>query len=301
MPYSLVNTPALGYDLVRLPHGDQVCTVLRVALASGPEDLARFAARHRGTARSGRWHQALAHGGPESVRSTLGPADQALEGAQAADAASSGLLLRRLEQAAVGDLPALARLLRHEILDWTWLHSGDLAVQDPDHALGCDVLADAAASAYCSERLGDATRRAMAAPFLAARLGTPERPGDTLTGHPEVDALLRSVGGSDEARRLAWRRAVEQMRSGMLGWAPAMHQATWALHLSDRLRLAADAQLAAVQAFRDGGFETRDAAYGVWNAVSGAVHAMLAADLLPEGEHATLTAAWTVVRASDRD
>ncbi len=75
-----------------------------------------------------------------------------------------------------------------------------------------------------------------------------------------------------------------------------MHQATWAIHLSDRLRPAADAQLAAVAAFTQAGFDARDAAYGVWNALSGAVHATVAADLLPEAEHTVLTAVLTAVR-----
>ena len=295
MPYSLVNIPALGYDLVRRPHGEQVALVLRVALASGPDQLGPLAARHPGSLRDARWADVVTEGAStESVRSALGLADLALERAQAGDVSSSSVLLGRLELAALGNLPALERVLRHDILDWTWLHSGDLAVQDPDFAKAADVLLDAAASAYSSQRLSDERRRAMAAPFLAAR---PETPAST--GHDVVDALLDDIAGSDAAARGSWRAAVEAGRPGTRRWAPSMHQATWALHLSDRLRPAADAQLAAVGAFRDGGFDARDAAYGVWNAVSGAVQAAVAADLLADDDHRVLTRVWCAVRAGN--
>ena len=291
MPYSLVNVPALGYDLVRLPHGEQVARVLRVALACGPDELAVLAGHHPGESRAPRWDEVVAGRRREGLHAALGVADQALERAVAGERRESSLLLRRLERAAVGDLPALERVLRHDILEWTWLRSGDLAVQDPDHALACDVLADAAASAYCSEYLDGETRRAMAAPFLAARLRS-----DAPTGHPLVDRMLADVACGNEPARAAWRRAVDAMRPGTATWAPAMHQATWAVHLSDRLRLAADAQLAAVVAFRQGGLDARDAAYGVWNALSGAVQATVAADLLADHDHDRLTAVWTRVR-----
>jgi hypothetical protein len=71
-----------------------------------------------------------------------------------------------------------------------------------------------------------------------------------------------------------------------------MHEATWALRLADRLRLAADAQLAAADAFLAAGFTARDAAYGVWNAVSGSVQALVAADLLPVRDSDVLLACW---------
>jgi hypothetical protein len=262
-----------------------------VALSAGPSELAALAAHHPGDARETRWAEALTSGSEESMSAALGLAGRAVVHAQAGDTGSSGVLLRRLEQAALGDLPALERMLRHDILDWTWLHSGDLSVQDPDFGRACDVLLDAAASAYRSRQLSDHGRRLMAGPFLAARVEAP--PG---TGHPEVDGLLEELRASDGTARELWREAVETNRPGTRTWAPAMHQATWAVHLSGRLRLAADAQLAAVAAFRDGGFDARDAAYGVWNAVSGAVQAGVAADLVGDDDLRVLTAAWSSVR-----
>lgn len=291
MPYSLVNVPALGYDLVRLPRGDQVARVLRAALGCGPAELAALAASHPGGCRtSGRRH-IPAGDGVERLGSALGEAADALGRAAAGDADPATVLLHRLERAAIGDLPALERLLRRDVLDWTWSRPGDAASQSPEHGRAADVLVDAAAAAYCAERLDEDARRRLAAPFVSARLHVPEA-----TGHPAVDDVLAAVAGSDETTRRAWRRAVDEVRPGTATWAPAMHQATWAVHLSDRLRLAADAQLAAVVAFGEAGFGARDAAYGVWNALSGTVQATVVADLLPDADLRRLTAVWDLVR-----
>jgi len=294
VPYSLVNVPALGYDLARLPRGDQVARVLRASLACGPREVARLSARHPGVAREARWQEALAAGSGYGVRSTLELADRAIELAQAGDPGSSTVLLRRLELAALGDLPALERMVRHEILDRTSLRTDDLTGLDQDHTRAADVLVDAAAAAYCSGGLSDPVRRAMSAPFLTSRVEV-----GAATGHPGVDAILARVAGSDEADRSAWRRAASELRPSTQSWAPAMHQATWALHLTDRLRLAADAQLAAVVTFREAGFDPRDAAYGVWNALSGTIQAAVAGDLLPDAEMLTLTAVWSSLTTGD--
>lgn len=295
MPYSLVNAPALGYDLVRLPHGEQVADVLRTALACTADHLGALAARHPGPDRVERWAAVLDRGAREGIRENLVLADRALELALTGDGTASALLLRRLERAALGDVAGLDRLIRHDVLDWTWLRSGDLAVQDPGAAEACDVLADAAASAYCSERLPDAVRRTMAAPYLAAGLDLSGSPSP----HPAVQAVLDVLVGADGPARQAWRQAVDDVRPGTTGWAPAMHQASWAVMLADRLRLAADAQMQAVRAFRAAGFDGRDASYGVWNAVSGVVQATVASDLLPEPDRQRLVAVWTRVHGEE--
>ena len=295
MPYSLVNAPALGYDLVRMPLGEQVADVLRTALRCSAEDLDALAARHPGPARVQRWAAVLERGASEGVRDTLVLADRALELALAGDGTSSALLLRRLERAALGDVAGLDRLIRHDVLDWTWLGGGDLAVQDPGAGKACDVLADAAASAYCSERLDGAVRRAMAAPYLAADLRLAGGP----SAHPGVRAVIGALVVADARHRRAWRQAVDDVRPGTSGWAPAMHQAGWAVMLADRLRMAADAQLQAVQAFGAAGFDARDASYGVWNAISGVVQATVAADLLPDHHRRRLTAVWARVHGEE--
>jgi hypothetical protein len=275
VPYSLVNVSALGYDLVRLPRGDQVGRVLRLALACGPEQLAALAVRHPGPCRAPHRQDAAQQPDPVTRRTRVAA--------------------RGVERAVIGDPSSLDRLLRQDVLDWTWLRSGDTAVQDPDFARGCDVLADAATSAFCGRGLDEETLTGMASPFPVGALGT-----DGLTGHPPVDELLGALAARTEPDRAAWREAVDACRTHSTPWAPAMHRATWAVLRSDRLRVAADAQLAAVLGFREAGFDARDGAYGVWNAVSGAVQAMLVADLLPDADHRRLTAAWSLVRAAVR-
>lgn len=288
MAYSVVGGPALGFDLARLPGGAQVAGVVRVALAVGPEDLDRLAACHPGAGAREEWRRAhVPTTGTESAATTLRLAGAALEEAAAGETA----LLRRLESSLLGDAHALDRMIRRDVLDWTWLHGGAVAAQDPVASLAADVLADAATSAYLRDRLAPDLRRAMAAPFVRAGLALPELE----TGLPELDRRLAGFAASDDDARRAWRRVVDEVRGHTAEWAPAMHQATWALSVTERLRAACDAQLAAVIAFVDGGFTGRDAAYGVWNAWSGTVQASLVTDLLPERDADVLLRAWRAV------
>jgi hypothetical protein len=281
-----VGAPTLGYDLARLPQGEQVAKVVRTALRCGPHDLEKLSARHPGPTRDDRWRTAVAEHNPGPVTAALPVGDQGLARAVAADAPGSAATLASAEGAMVGDLEALDRLIRVDILDWTWLRSGDLAVQDPVAARAADVLVDAAASGFLAASAPRPIRRMMAAPYLVARLRLVDAASGT--GHPDVDRLLAVLGCADAEMRTSWRHAVDALRPGNTTWAPAMHQATWALTVADRLRLGLDAQMAAVAAFRAAGFHGRDAAYGVWNAVSGAVSATASADLLGVEDYATL-------------
>lgn len=294
MAYSVVGGPALGFDLARLPGGAQVADVLRVALAVGPDDLGRLADCHPGAGAREEWRRAcLSAADTESAAATLGLAGAALEEAAAGETA----LLRRLESGLLGDVHALGRMIRRDVLDWTWLHSGAVAAQDPVASLAADVLCDAAASAYLRDRLAPDLRRAMAAPFVRSGLRLPE----LATGLPELDRRLTGFSGCDDDARRAWRRVVDELRVHTAEWAPAMHRATWALSVADRLRSGCDAQLAAVIAFGAAGFTGRDAAYGVWNAWSGTVQATLVADLLPEPDAGVLMRAWRAVHHTAAD
>ncbi|WP_028642698.1 hypothetical protein [Nocardioides sp. URHA0020] len=290
MAYSVIGGPALGFDLARLPGGHQVARVLRAALAAGPEDLERLADCHPGAGVREEWRRACAGPATEtpSMSTALPLAGSALQDAAAGETA----LLRRLETSLLGDAHALDRLLRRDLLDWTWLHSGAVAVQDPTASLAADVLADAAASAYLRDQLSDDLRRAMAGPFVRAAVVDGDEPA---VGLPDVDQRLATLGGADLATRESWRAVVDRLRMHTAQWAPAMHQATWALSLAERLRLACDAQLAAVIAFRCADFDAHDAAYGVWNAWSGVVQASTVSDLLPADDAAVLLRPWLAV------
>lgn len=293
MAYSVVGGPALGFDLARLPGGQQVAGVLRVALASGPEDLERLAARHPGAGQREEWRRLTV--GPaedlDSVVSVLPLAGAALDEA----ATGETTLLRRLETSLLGDVHALDRMVRRELLDWTWLHSGTVAAQDPIASQAADVLVDAATSAYLRDQLAPDARRAMAGPFVQSGLAGNADVSELTVGFADADRRLNLLAAADEPTRAAWRRAVDDHRSRTAEWAPAMHQATWALSLSERLRSACDAQLAAVIAFARAGFTSRDAAYGVWNAWSGTVQASLVGDLLGTDDHDVLLRCWHAV------
>lgn len=287
MTYSVVGAPAVGFDLARLPGGARVAAVLRTALAADAPALAALASCHPGPVRASWWH-ACTSTPAELLGDVLPQVAPAL-----GDTAASGVLLHRLETGLLGDLPALDRLVRHDLLDASWIHAGAVSTQDPVAADASDVLVDAAAAAYAGDGVDAATRRAMTVPFLAARPAI--RDESVPVGVEDVDARLDRLAHADESVRAAWRAVVDDRRRSTAQWAPAMHQATWALSVAERLRPAFDAQMAAVAAFARAGFTAHDAAYGVWNAVSGVVQAAMVGDLLPAADADVLLAPWRAV------
>ena len=292
MTYSLVSATAIGFDLVRLPAGEQVAEVILAALTSGPDVLSRLAEQHPGPVRLMRWEDVRAAGAAEGLVGAISLALPALELALAGEVVASTAVLRRLERAPVGDLDGLDRLVRHGALERTWVQGGQVAEQDLVSALASDVLVDAAASAYCAEHLPATLRRELAAPFVAARVQVDR------ADLGAVGPLLDSVSATTARGREAWRRAVDACRAATIAWAPAMNEASWAMHLSGRTNHAAAAQLSAVSAFRRAGFTAADGARGVWNAVSGLVQATVVEDLLADEHYGTLVRPWRLVTGS---
>ena len=292
MPYSRVGGHARGFDLARLGRGRQSAAVLRTALTADVADLDRWATHHPGAVARSSWLRAAAKADARAatVRSVLPLAGAAVEEAVTTGAST---LLRRLENSLLGDTHALDHFVRHELLDWTWIHAGPMSVQDPTASAAADVLSDAATSGYLGDRLDAGVRRAMVAPYLRADLRT--RDETASTGMARVDRVLDRLSSGDEAVRAAWRRVVDEQRQRTAEWAPAMHQASWAVSMAGRLRLACDAQLAGVIAFQLSGLTPRDASYGVWNAVSGVLQAVVIADLLPATTSAVLLRPWHLV------
>src|SRR4051812_43662566 len=150
MPYSLVSAGSVGFDLTRLPAGTGVADVLLDALACGPERLGVLAAAHPGPGRARRWERAVRAVRELPAASALRLAAPGVGLAADGDVAGAGDLLNRLAAAPLGDLGALDRLLRHDVLSWTWRTAGGVGLQADEHTQAADVLVDAAASAYAS-------------------------------------------------------------------------------------------------------------------------------------------------------
>jgi hypothetical protein len=168
-------------------------------------------------------------------------------------------------------------------------------LSDDEWDEAADVLADAALGHWAAGVLPPLVRRELTGPF--------DRALDRGTASPapvdgELGEILDAVRGLEAPGRAAWRAAVDEGRADHRPWATAMHEASWAGHVSGRTRTLANAQLHAVQAFLDGGFDLHDGAGGVWNALAGCVQGTVVADLLDEGSLAVLQAPWKRVSPS---
>lgn len=292
MPYSLVSAATLGFDLVRLPAGRAVAEVLLTGLGADQPALARLAATHpcRGLDREQR--------GVRAVRSRR--AREMAAGVphmrSAADAGQAGgdrvaLLVAQLEQGTIGDAPTLERLLREDVLGHEHPLRAQADADEWDEA--ADVLADAAVGLWAAGVLPPLVRRDLTAAFDRALDAGPLAAADVWGLGPasgELTAFLAAVRDLDEPGRARWRAAVDENRAGRRPWASAMHEASWGAHVSGRIRPLAAAQLLAVQAFLDGGFDLHDGAAGVWNAVAGCAQAIVLDDLLAGDAVAVLRA-----------
>jgi hypothetical protein len=291
VPYSLVSAATLGFDLVRLPAGRSVATVLLAGLGADAIALASIAGMHpgRGLAREERGVLAVRSRKARELAASVPHLRTAAEGA--GDRAA--ILVAQLERGTIGDAPTLERLLRDDVLGREHLARGFLSEDEWDEASG--VLADAALGHWAAGVLPPLVRRELTGPFDAVL-------DRGLVSEPPVEAalaeLLDAVRGLDALGRDAWRAAVDEGRADHRPWATAMHEASWAGHVSGRTRSLAIGQLQAVHAFLDGGFDLHDGAAGVWNALAGCVQGTAVADLLDEQALAVLQAPWKRVSGS---
>jgi hypothetical protein len=294
VPYSLVSAATLGFDLVRLPAGRAVAEVLLAGLGADAGALTRAAAAHpgRGLTRDERGVRAVrGRRAREMAASVPHMRTAAAAGGRAA------ALVTQLEQGTIGDAPTLERLLRDDVLGPEHAAAAELSPDERDEAV--DVLADAALGYWAAGVLPPLVRRELTGPFDRAvergDLTVPVIGDDLGTAGGELAGLLEAIRGLDDSGRTAWRAAVDEGRAEHRPWATAMHEASWAAHVSGRTRATATAQLHAVQAFLDGGFDLHDGAGGVWNAVAGCVQGVVMADML-DGESLTvLRAPWAHV------
>ena len=267
--YSLVSAPVLGFDLTRLGGGSATAEVLLRALRLSLGDLPVLAERlpDEGV-RGPLWVEV------ESAARRM----PSLKGLNKDDAAGS---LALVERAPIGTVDSLLTCLRYDVMAWTWTGTGRDATQTEVAASATALLCDAAVASYLREVLDADTRRGLGAGWVAAMRKLPTgAPIDLGPHHYTVSALLdrlRSLRSSDLSRLLA---SAEDSRRNAGGWSPAVHSASWAAYLSDRVRTAAAAQMLLVQAVDTAAIPLADRAGGVWNMLSGAVQALVVRDLL---------------------
>jgi hypothetical protein len=267
--YSLVSAPVLGFDLTRLGGGSATAEVMLRALRLGLGDLPVLAERLP----------------DEGVRGPLWveveSAARRMPSLKTMNADDPAGTLAVVERAPIGSVDALLTCLRYDVMAWTWHGTGRDAQQSEQAAAATALLCDAAVASYLREVLPETTRRMLGAGWVAALRRLPTgAPIDLGPHHYSVSALLdklRSLRPNDLRRLVA---SAEDARRNAGGWSPAVHSASWAAYLSDRVRTAAAAQMLLVQAIDTGAIPLADRAGGVWNMLSGAVQALVVRDLL---------------------
>ena len=287
--YSLVSAPVLGFDLVRRPGGADTAGVLAIALGLGPADLPGLAAAAPPDGdRASAWASVSLVAQESIDLRTLAQRTRGTTGV-------SGLAaLRTLESTAIGGLDDLLRVVRHDVFAWTWAGGSALAVQDETSSRAVSVVCDALAATWCAPTLSTSERTTLLGAWRASA-ATRALPHDLGPGSERVHLLLERVRRMTAAEHQELRAAAESYRKGTSAWALAVHNASWAAHLSDRTRTAAQAQMLAVIAVQAAGVSTRDSASGTWNLLSGAVHALAVRDLLADEDLVALTAPVTRV------
>jgi len=283
--YTLVSAPVLGFDLVRRPGGHRVANVLVRALAADAEDLTVLAeAFGNDDQRDAAWLEVAAAVEAEPRVQTVMREMRAY--GSDPDAAVS--VARTLGGAALGSVDGLLTCLRHEVFDWTWHPTGDVAVQDEVAVRAAAVTCDAAAAAFLSGALSEQARRRLGAPWVTSMRRLPERRLSLGPCEPAVEASLGRLS------RLTLKDVARLRRGDGQGerihWSRALHSASWAVHLTDRVRAAATAQMLAVEALHRGGLPPEAGAFGAWNTVSGHVQAVVVGDLLDEETRLRLSA-----------
>jgi hypothetical protein len=280
---SLVNSPALCFDLVRLPGGASAAAVLAGALTARAEDLDRL-------------EQVPGHDWPEraSVRSAArgvldDGGDPPVVAALAAVAAALPApppphLVISLRSAPLLRPVHLMTLLDEDVLGWTRDRGSDLLVQRWPRAVG--YLGDALLAALAEPHLSPTDAGLLTAPLRRAHLDT--GPGDLGPQTPDLLRLIDTAAVLDDERTA--HLAAGHVALG--GWALDIHRACWAVHVTGRERAAARAQVALARALAARHDRWDLAAGGVVAALSGAVHATVVADILDSDTHRRLVHPW---------
>jgi len=270
--YTLVGAPLLGFDLARRPGGADVADLLQDALACGADRLVELGEAYE--ERPVGWPDRVS-GGPPTEGGRLAAALR-----DTARLVAEGRVeeaLRQLETAPVAGLPELLGVLRDEVFDLTCDETSGARRQPEPLRRGVAVTCDAIVAAWHGPTLSPAFAAQLGAAYLRC-----SGPAPRLPLGPQDQLLTDVLGRISGCTRLeAEELGVAAERAGRNGtWGEAMHSATWAVHMTGRVREAAAAQLAAVRSLADAGVTAAGAAAGTWNVVSGACQALVVSDLL---------------------
>jgi hypothetical protein len=284
--YTLLGATVLGFDLVRTPGGGAVATLVAEALGMGADDLVPLARAHPLTLPQGidRREAEAADGAAASVRpmvEALGEMNRLIAGGRVTEA------LQVIESAPMAGLSDLLSCVRREVFDWTWRPGPDGPVQDETAAKAVEVVCDAVVAVYHAGDLRDGLVRQLVEPWATAHRLFPRRTPDLGPCHEELSLLLDRLATLDQDGWAALLGVGRQVRA-QNSWAPAMHSATWSVHLSGRVREAAVAQLRAARIVADADLPAGVAARGLWNLVSGAIQSTVAVDLLDDESESRL-------------
>jgi hypothetical protein len=295
--YSLVSPSVLCMDLIRHENVIGLLDVLHTAIDLGPADVPALDAVFRDDAdRTAAWAEIeRVSGATPRMTDAVAAVRTHLAGGGLAGLAGGGLA-ERLAQTPLFGLRHLLAMTRHDVLDWTWDRAGEVAVQR--HPSAVAVVTDAVAAAYARSELSIAAYARLGGPWAQLHRDWPTAlPGDESLG-PQgaavrelIDRLVRC--DVDDFTRL--ERAATAARTAGADWARAMHNATWAAYLADRLRPAARAQLAATRSLALAGLTPLGASCGVMRVVTAAVQALVVADLLDGPTYTELVAPWEAV------
>lgn len=267
MVYSLVNAPTLVRDLARLPAGPALVTDLLHAFALTPADLETLEAEAARTPPLDADRRRSLVGTASARPRALALLATARSAADARGLAAYTDSLDALSTATIGGLDDLIRFVRTDVLAGAWASGGDVAVAAFPGAL--DVVTDGIVATYCGGNpagIGRGWRR-----WRAAHPPAPM---------PESASLV-----VDAVRRI-------DVRAGRCpvvpaDWAPLVHDACWAVHLSGRERSATITQLLALRAL----FEVTAPAppgHALVATMVAAVHASVTSDLLAPDAHAAM-------------
>lgn len=271
--YTLLGASVLGFDLTRQPGGGAVATLVAQAIGMTPDDLPALARAH--PLRLPDAAEAVVADERSPMATAMGRIPGLVATGQVAEA------LRAVEQAPMGTLTDLLHFVRREVFDWTWLPGDPEPVQQETAARAVGVVCDAVTAAYRLAELPGGVAEQLVEPWATAHRVMPRRLLDLGPCHGDLMELLDALARLDSD---GWLRlsAVGRQPRPQGSWAPAMHSATWSVHLSGRVREAAVAQLRAARVVTEAGLSGALAARGLWNLVSGAVQSTVAADLLDD-------------------